>query len=1192
MKCSKCDTVFPNKDYPQDNTFMVSSRFGWITHIPRMTNPDMPYQENGAGKGLAGIDSLTSHYWYLKHFELKKSVGALLDAYVRTQDEKYMEPLMALCLGTVDLIEKGTVNRPNRYRRWDCTMLGGIVPGVKMQGPHPLDFSPSYGHWVISIFGPVYDATYDNPMWDKVVPKYGVKARYVFEDKVLSVTLRSALMVNERHWAHIAGNLGTPCGAFLNMAKLTGDARHAHFSFNMMFSHFEEYGPCGYDYCLMDRSGNYEDFQTGYAALVKTFYGYKDGEGYVNDIPRYFYLYGKRIDSTFPHDYPSVLRAIRGRTGTKAAYYNGPAFHDKGGGSHNGRPHLLYNPSCWWRAMFGQMRPSLRVRNRMLPCAGVSVLAEGYEGLGSEESLEGQRSATGLNSWTFGNHFGVNRLRLHYSANGKKIFPHDASFGGKNDNRRGSVPYLGGEQSGSSIHVKDSAHTPKIAYALEMPGMAMITHDASQSYSMAEVARRTVVHNTIDKKSPYVIDVIHLKGAMEDLTHHGTLLHTRVTDSKIGNGLSLKPVSHCRFDKRQKKMSEVSTAEAIKRGGMQAMLNNTTGTKIEKDTFMDFTFTDDIGGSLRAHIIFENDGLSKRTREIFLGQRFASGVKAGSGDYGENTMIYEETFNGQTGKQQSVMLFVYEPYVKGQFERQIESIKRESLNKGKALGITVTRKDGRVDTYTLSLELDEQKMKHNGLETDGYFAASAKKGEKSDLWLYRGQYAKNDLREVTQAAGTVEAKILETVKDVDNMGKGDDSFLIDAPLAEGEVLKDDWLSVYFYDEENGSLKDVHSYRIKRIEKEGENTRVVIDNDTQGLGFRLMGSHIKAVPGVASQQGVTQNYKIKMFHQKTTVPRVRIANSRKPFYYTEEAWGNSFEARDTDTYEIPYYSSLPGQSIRYTLDGSKPTPQSAVLKAGTTATGDRTIKARIFNEKGLLDSPLLSWNFKMPVKGQASIAGGKPGVAYISRPSLPAGVKHGGQYDKDGGVIQASQLNLLDENPTNRRRFTQFDAYLKIEKDGYYTFSISHPGLMFIGETRVIDNDFQVGTLTGEIALRAGWHPVRFYHTHLKERKPPAFKFLVNWKGPDFDWRDIKDDEMVYTAEQAQAPYEDYKMAHYFYMPDGKTLITDTPVRYISEARRNENEQLDAVRKAVEAERAKKSKGKKGKKKSKGEGQKK
>jgi hypothetical protein len=189
MKCSKCDTVFPNKDYPQDNTFMVSSRFGWITHIPRMTNPDMPYQENGAGKGLSGIDSLTSHYWYLKHFELQKSVGALLDAYVRTQDEKYMEPLMALCLGTVDLIEKGTVNRPNRYRRWDCTMLGGIVPGVKMQGPHPLDFSPSYGHWVISIFGPVYDATYDNPMWDKVVPKYGAKARYVFEDKVLSVIM-------------------------------------------------------------------------------------------------------------------------------------------------------------------------------------------------------------------------------------------------------------------------------------------------------------------------------------------------------------------------------------------------------------------------------------------------------------------------------------------------------------------------------------------------------------------------------------------------------------------------------------------------------------------------------------------------------------------------------------------------------------------------------------------------------------------------------------------------------------------------------------------------------------------------------------------------------------------------------------------------------------------------------------------
>jgi hypothetical protein len=68
-----------------------------------------------------------------------------------------------------------------------------------------------------------------------------------------------------------------------------------------------------------------------------------------------------------------------------------------------------------------------------------------------------------------------------------------------------------------------------------------------------------------------------------------------------------------------------------------------------------------------------------------------------------------------------------------------------------------------------------------------------------------------------------------------------------------------------------------------------------------------------------------------------------------------------------------------------------------------------------------------------------------------------------------GVIPSGSLNDAVKNLSNRSVDTQFDGYLKVPKDGYYSISTGHPGYVLIDGVQVIDAYECMGPYDGEVA---------------------------------------------------------------------------------------------------------------------------
>ncbi len=194
---------------------------------------------------------------------------------------------------------------------------------------------------------------------------------------------------------------------------------------------------------------------------------------------------------------------------------------------------------------------------------------------------------------------------------------------------------------------------------------------------------------------------------------------------------------------------------------------------------------------------------------------------------------------------------------------------------------------------------------------------------------------------------------------------------------------------------------------------------------------------------------------------------------------------------TDRMKVAFELPGPGQDIRYTLDGSEPTSASPHYAAPFWLDATTTVKAATFARVWPFDqrnrSDVSEAVFTKAVPGEAVTPG-------ATEPGLRADVYRGfwnelPDFSKltPEFIAGAGAFELPPATP-NKGFGVEFTGYIRVPADGVYTFATrsDDASKLWIGDQLVVDNDGAhiVRKRTGEVALRAGLHPIRVAHSDM------------------------------------------------------------------------------------------------------------
>lgn len=173
------------------------------------------------------------------------------------------------------------------------------------------------------------------------------------------------------------------------------------------------------------------------------------------------------------------------------------------------------------------------------------------------------------------------------------------------------------------------------------------------------------------------------------------------------------------------------------------------------------------------------------------------------------------------------------------------------------------------------------------------------------------------------------------------------------------------------------------------------------------------------------------------------------------------------------------------NVRYTTDGSAPTPESPKLEQRIELTEPCILKAKAFSPRGNNDSGTLTGSFLEedtpdPVKKVKGLESG--GVNYSV---------YKGEWEvlPDFGKLKADLTGITDKKftldtiPYKEDYGILFEGFLKIEEEGNYVFVLSSDdgSKLYLGDKLLLDNDGLHAadeTKTFNIPLKKGYYPVR------------------------------------------------------------------------------------------------------------------
>ncbi len=219
----------------------------------------------------------------------------------------------------------------------------------------------------------------------------------------------------------------------------------------------------------------------------------------------------------------------------------------------------------------------------------------------------------------------------------------------------------------------------------------------------------------------------------------------------------------------------------------------------------------------------------------------------------------------------------------------------------------------------------------------------------------------------------------------------------------------------------------------------------------------------------------------------------------------------------DWLEVTLSSNIGNVLIRYTLDGSQPTNESAVYRRPIKLDKTATLTCQVFRD------------------GQAiSAAVGKTFTKVIPRPAdstleLAPGLRYEyyhGTWDWLPDFDQLEPVSLgevasFDISQRERKEYFafRFIGYIRAPEDGVYKFYVASDdgSRLYIGKHLVVDNDGLHGSeeVAGQMALGAGFHPITVgffqksggvdfevsYSGRNREKQPIPASLLFHQKSP-------------------------------------------------------------------------------------------
>lgn len=170
-----------------------------------------------------------------------------------------------------------------------------------------------------------------------------------------------------------------------------------------------------------------------------------------------------------------------------------------------------------------------------------------------------------------------------------------------------------------------------------------------------------------------------------------------------------------------------------------------------------------------------------------------------------------------------------------------------------------------------------------------------------------------------------------------------------------------------------------------------------------------------------------------------------------------------------------------EAVRYTTDGTDPTLLSELYTKPFSIDNTSIVKAKAYQAGSLpsstLEAKVKTYDWKNAVK----TANLKPGIAYTYYQS-EKNINMVSSFKTD--LISSGVADIISVAKKQRADKFAFDflGYIKIEKDGIYTFfTQSDDGSkLFIDDEEVVDNDGDHGTVEkiGKAALKKGYHKIR------------------------------------------------------------------------------------------------------------------
>jgi len=209
--------------------------------------------------------------------------------------------------------------------------------------------------------------------------------------------------------------------------------------------------------------------------------------------------------------------------------------------------------------------------------------------------------------------------------------------------------------------------------------------------------------------------------------------------------------------------------------------------------------------------------------------------------------------------------------------------------------------------------------------------------------------------------------------------------------------------------------------------------------------------------------------------------------------------------DQTTFVGPFFlvelASRPGSTIRVTVDGSEPGPESSLYDKPIEITGETTVKARAFWPDGVA-SPVETRTFK-------------PAEPLPASPSAPperglAWDLYEGEFDKlpdfaaltPAGTGTSARPDAAAAK-TKKNFALRFRGFVRAPRTGVYVFYLASDdgSRMFVDGRALVDNDGNHGLSVekGEIALAAGWHAIEITYF----QRDGDMGLDLSWSGPGF-----------------------------------------------------------------------------------------